>query len=187
MCSIPTCRYRALGLLGPRFQLSGELFNELPEEVRVAVLGELVEHEPVAQLPLGEDEVQRPRHVLVILAADLAVEEAVAHPVEHEGDQAVAEVEHGDGAQEHVPEPKHQVDLLVDDVLGEDAQPVVELQPHSDSNKSAAAVQLSTCHEPGPRQKLRHWGWCSWSQSGTRCTSGSWHKRNNRVKDKIKY
>ena len=140
MCSHPTCRYRALGLLGPRLQLSGELFNELPEEVRVAVLGELVEHEPVAQLPLGEDEVQRARHVLVILAADLAVEEAVAHPVEHEGDQAVAEVEHGDGAQEHVPEPEHQVDLLVDDVLGEDAQPVVELQPHSNIYQSAAAV-----------------------------------------------
>ena len=131
MCSISTCRYCALGLLGPRLQLSGELFNELPEEVRVAVLGELVEHEPVAQLALGEDEVQRPRHVLVVLAADLAVEEAVAHPVEHEGDQPVAEVEDGDGAEEHVPEPQHQVDLLVDDVLGEDAQPVVELQTHS--------------------------------------------------------
>ena len=107
----------------------------------------MVEHEPVAQLALGEDEVQRARHVLVVLAADLAVEEAVADPVEHEGDQAVAEVEDGDGAEEHVPEPQHQVDLLVDDVLGEDAQPVVELQTLSISNKSAPAVKCQSCSE----------------------------------------
>lgn len=47
--------------------------------------------------------------------------------MEHEGDQSVAEVEDGDGAEEGVPEPEDEVDLLVDDVLSEDTEPVVVL------------------------------------------------------------
>jgi len=47
--------------------------------------------------------------------------------VEQEGDQSVAEVEDGDGAEEGVPEPEDEVDLLVDDVLCEDTEAVVVL------------------------------------------------------------
>ena len=57
----------------------------------------------------------------------LSVEQAVPHSVEQEGDQSVAEVEDGDGAEEGVPEPEDEVDLLVDDVLSEDTEPVVVL------------------------------------------------------------
>ena len=41
---------RRLGLLRPVLDLDGELTDELPEEVRVAVLAQLVQHEPVAEL-----------------------------------------------------------------------------------------------------------------------------------------
>ena len=57
----------------------------------------------------------------------LSVEEAVPHSVEEESDQPVAEVEDGHGPEEGVPEPEDEVDLLVDDVLGEDAEAVVVL------------------------------------------------------------
>ena len=57
----------------------------------------------------------------------LSVEQAVSDSVEEEGDQSVTEVEDGDGAEEGVPEPEDEVDLLVDDVLGEDTEPVVVL------------------------------------------------------------
>ena len=39
-----------LGLLRSVLDLDGELADELPEEVRVAVLAQLVQHEPVAEL-----------------------------------------------------------------------------------------------------------------------------------------
>ena len=39
-----------LGLLRPVLDLDGELADELPEEVRVAVLAQLVQHKPVAEL-----------------------------------------------------------------------------------------------------------------------------------------
>ena len=38
------------GSLGPELELDGQLLDELPEEVGVAVLGELVEDEPVSNL-----------------------------------------------------------------------------------------------------------------------------------------
>ena len=39
-----------LGLLRPVLDLDGELADELPKEVGVAVLAQLVQHEPVAEL-----------------------------------------------------------------------------------------------------------------------------------------
>lgn len=48
--------------------------------------------------------------------------------MEEKGDQSVAEVDDGDGSEEGVPEPEDQVDLLVDDVLSEDTEPVVVLR-----------------------------------------------------------
>ena len=59
------------GALGPQLELNGELLDELPEEVGVAVLGELVEDEPVANLGLGEDVVEAFPDVLIVLVANL--------------------------------------------------------------------------------------------------------------------
>ena len=59
------------GALGPELELDGELLDELPEEVGVAVLGELVEDEPVANLGLGEDVVEALPDVLIVLVANL--------------------------------------------------------------------------------------------------------------------
>ena len=46
----------------------------------------------------------------------------------------VGDEEDSEGGEERVPPPQHEVDLLVDDVLGEDAEPVVHLlapaRPH---------------------------------------------------------
>lgn len=58
----------------------------------------MVEDEPVAELAFGEDVVQGPGHLVVILPLDLPVEEAVPHSVEHQGDQAIAEINNRDGA-----------------------------------------------------------------------------------------
>ena len=59
------------GALGPQLELDGELLDELPEEVGVAVLGELVEDKPVANLGLGEDVVEAFPDVLIVLVANL--------------------------------------------------------------------------------------------------------------------
>ena len=62
--------------------------------------------------------------------------------MEEKGDQSVAEVEDGDGTEEGVPEPEDEVDLLVDDVLGEDTDPVVDLEASSSSNVRVVAGDL---------------------------------------------
>ena len=69
-CAI-THRATSTGALGPELELDGELLDELPEEVGVAVLGELVEDEPVANLGLGEDIVEALPDVLIVLVANL--------------------------------------------------------------------------------------------------------------------
>ena len=46
--------------------LSPEFLHECPEEVGVDVLAQLVEHEPVAGLALGQDVDDRLPHILVI-------------------------------------------------------------------------------------------------------------------------
>ena len=68
--------YRASGLrfLGPELELDGELPDELSEEVLVAVLGELVHHEPVGHLAFGENILQALCHVLVVLVTNLPTE-----------------------------------------------------------------------------------------------------------------
>ena len=44
-------------------------------------------------------------------------EEAEADPLEEDGDDPVSDEDDGEGGEEGVPPPQHQVDLLVDDVL----------------------------------------------------------------------
>ena len=46
---------------------------------------------------------------------------------EEEGADSVEDEEDGDREEEHEPEPEEEVNLLVDDVLGKDAEPVVGL------------------------------------------------------------
>ena len=48
--------------------------------------------------------------------------------------QPVEDIEDGDTEEEHVPKPEEEVDLLIDDVLGEDAEAVVSLLVASSSN-----------------------------------------------------
>ena len=66
-----TYRASRLGFLWSQLQLDGELPDELSEEVLVAVLRELVHHEPVGHLTLGEDILQALRNVLVVLVTNL--------------------------------------------------------------------------------------------------------------------
>lgn len=66
-----THRATSTGALGPELELDGELLDELPEEVGVAVLGELVEDEPIANLGLGEDVVEALPDVFIVLVANL--------------------------------------------------------------------------------------------------------------------
>ena len=100
----------------------------------------MIQHEPVSQLTLGQHILQTPLNIIIILATNLPVEQTVADTVEHEGDESVAEVEEGDGAEEGVPEPEDEVDLLVDDVLGEDAHAVMNLNNSRSSNIRNAAA-----------------------------------------------
>ena len=69
-----TYRASRLGLLGSQLEFDGELPDELSEEVLVAVLGELVHHEPVGHLAFGENILQTLCHVLVILVTNLPTE-----------------------------------------------------------------------------------------------------------------
>ena len=126
-------------------QLDRQLSDELTEEVGVAVLAQLVQHKPVANLEkksvkeilmmeaadlaLAEDVLETFPDVIVVLAPHGLVEEAEADAVEHEGAQAVEEEDDGDGGEDGVPPPQDEEDLLVDDVLGEDAEAVVNLLP----------------------------------------------------------
>ena len=51
-----TYRSSGLGPLGSQLQLYGQLSNELPEEILVGVLGQLIEDEPVSHLNLDQSE-----------------------------------------------------------------------------------------------------------------------------------
>ena len=65
-------RHRGLlGLLGSGLHLYGELPDEVSEEVLAAVLAELVQEEPVAQLALAQQVAQAPLPALVILVPNL--------------------------------------------------------------------------------------------------------------------
>ena len=54
----------------------------------------------------------------------------------------VDEEKDGDAAKDDEPEPEDEVDLLVDDVLGEDTDPVVDLEASSSSNVRVVAGDL---------------------------------------------
>ena len=67
-----TYRASRLRFLWSELQLDGELPDELSEEVLVAVLGELVHHEPVRHLTFGENILQTLCNVLVVLVTNLS-------------------------------------------------------------------------------------------------------------------
>ena len=120
--------------LGLHVQILGEISNKFPVKVGVAVLRQLVQDEPISDLSFGQNELQFGLDVIVILVSDLpagkistfpiyflctnfAVDETISDSTEHEGDESIAEVEDGDGAEEGVPKPQNQVDFLVYNVL----------------------------------------------------------------------
>ena len=69
-----TYRASGLGFLGSELELDSELPDELSEEVLVAVLRELVHHEPVSHLAFGENVLQTLGNVLVVLVTNLQTE-----------------------------------------------------------------------------------------------------------------
>ena len=69
-----TYRASRLRFLWSELQLDGELPDELSEEVLVAVLRELVHHEPVSHLAFGENVLQTLGNVLVVLVTNLPAE-----------------------------------------------------------------------------------------------------------------
>ena len=87
-----------ISLLVSFSQLLVKIIDKLSVDQRINVLPELVKDEPVSELALGEDVVQGPWHLIVILPLDLPVEEAVPHTVEHQGDEAIAEINNRYGA-----------------------------------------------------------------------------------------
>ena len=69
-----TYRASRLGFLWSQLQFDGELPDKLSEEVLVAVLRELVHHEPVSHLAFGENVLQTLGNVLVVLVTNLPAE-----------------------------------------------------------------------------------------------------------------
>ena len=127
-------RHRGLlGLLGSCLHLYGELPDEVSEEVLAAVLAELVQEEPVAQLALAQQVAQAPLPALVILVPNLEIvhilfifivfndhlfiEQPKSDGVKEEYAERGEEADGGPHDQELVPEPQQEVDLLVNDVL----------------------------------------------------------------------
>ena len=117
--------FRFLGFLSHVFS---QFFYKFSVEVRVTVLWQLIENKPVSDLSLGEDKLQWPLDVHIVLPPDLSVQETVSDSMKHQGDQSVAEIQDRDGSKEEIPEPEDEVDLLIDNVLGQDTHAVMNLQ-----------------------------------------------------------
>ena len=94
-------------------------------EVLVGVLADLMEQEPVAKIAIFE---KVPKTLIVSAATDMKAYEGLSQSRNQHGGQSHKELEQADHDQEDEPEPEYQVDLLVDDVLGEDAVAVDVLQ-----------------------------------------------------------
>ena len=69
-----TYRASRLGFLWSQLQFDGELPDKLSEEVLIAILRELVHHEPVRHLTFGENVLQTLCDVLVVLVTNLPTE-----------------------------------------------------------------------------------------------------------------
>ena len=63
-------------------------------------------------------------NVYIILLPDFKTHskylKSVPNTIKHEGYKSVAEIDDRHWSQETIPKPKHKIDLLVDDVLGQD-------------------------------------------------------------------
>ena len=68
--------------------------------------------------------------------------------------QPVENKEDGDTEEEHEPEPEEEIDLLIDDVLGEDAEAVVSLLVASSSDIGDVTGHL--CREDGAERVPEH-------------------------------
>ena len=104
-------------------QPPGQLVYDLLEDHRVHVLPEHVEEEPVAHLGLLDDDVD----ALLLYEPESDVEQIGPHPGRDYDDDAVKD-DHGcEAAQDQEPEPEEDVDLLIDDIDGQDAEGIVAL------------------------------------------------------------
>jgi len=113
----------------PHFlHLDGEIVEQLGRGVPVEVLGEVVEEQPVGEEAVLHDGAEA---VLVDVAeagpAEHPLAEHDAPVVQDHGEDAPHEAQRRHHGQEDEPVPQEQVDLLVDDIEGHDAECVVLL------------------------------------------------------------
>lgn len=104
-------------------QLICKVLHDVSEDHRVQVFSQHVQEIPVAHLALPDDGVYR----IPSDEAEPHAHDVNPHPGRQDDDDAVNDGEEGQDAEDDEPEPKEDVDLLVDDVQGKDAEGVVPL------------------------------------------------------------
>ncbi|TRY71996.1 hypothetical protein TCAL_17126 [Tigriopus californicus] len=113
-----------LGVVG---QLVGHAFDEFTVEIHVHIPAQLKKDEPIADVAPIQNKLQGHADLLIVFVADPIVQKVEADGLEEKGAHPVEEEEGGgENAKDQV-EPQHEVHLLIDNVLGEDAKAVVPL------------------------------------------------------------
>lgn len=102
----------------------GQLVHHLFEYERVHVLAQHVEEEPVTHLALPHYRIDH----LLVNKTEAEAEEVGAHPRTQDDHESIQQDEEREEHQQQEPEPEEDVDFLVDDVDGKDAEGVVPLQ-----------------------------------------------------------
>lgn len=100
-----------------------EIDDDVVEHSRVDVLGQLREDEPIAELALPQDD----SHVSLVVRLGAVAEQQEPGVVGGDGHEADQEVDAGPDDDGQEPKPQEDVDLLVDDVVGQDAETVLVL------------------------------------------------------------
>lgn len=126
-------------------QLVGQLLHHVPENDRVDVLPQHVEQEPVSHFAPPDDQVDR-----VLPDQTVAHPEQVhPHPRREYYYYPVDDGHESQHAEYYEPEPEEYVDLLVDDVQGQDAHGVVLLELTGNAELAEGALGH-------PREYLDH-------------------------------
>ena len=79
-------------------------------------------------MTLGQDVLETLPDLVIILPPHCSVEKTKPDATKEYCDDSVGNEDDRDWGEEGVPEPEDKIDLLIDDVLGEDTQPIVTLK-----------------------------------------------------------
>jgi len=122
---------RVMLVVGADVVLRCQRLEDFLHDQRVDVLGDLVEQQEVSKSLQGGvllvGQASRDQR-LVHLSIGTRMDDVDPHLVRYDGEEAIEEPDCGHRRQKHEPEVEEDVDLLVDDVEGKDAEGVMLLE-----------------------------------------------------------